>query len=90
MMKHGVYIINAARGALMDERALVKALEEGRVAGAALDVFEEEPLPPHSPLRSIDNCIFGTHNASNTQEAVQRVNELAIQNLLEGLKGAEL
>ena len=87
-MKHGAYIINAARGALIDEGALVQALGEGRVAGAALDVFEEEPLPPHSPLRSFDDCIFGTHNASNTQEAVQRVNELAVQNLLEGLQDA--
>ena len=85
MMKPGVYIINTARGPLIDEAALVQALREDKVAGAALDVFEEEPLPPDSQLRRFDTCIFGTHNGSNTLEAVTRVNELAIRNLLDGL-----
>jgi D-3-phosphoglycerate dehydrogenase len=85
-MKKGVYIINTARGGLIDEVALVAALREGKVAGAAIDVFEREPLPPDSPLRQFDQCIFGTHNSSNTLEAVLRVNELAIQNLLAGLE----
>ena len=87
-MKTGVYIINTARGALIDEAALVQALREGRVAGAALDVFEQEPLPLDSPLRQFDNCIFGTHNSSNTMEAVMRVNEITIRNLLDGLEDA--
>lgn len=87
LMKPGVYIINTARGPLVDEGALVQALQEGKVAGAALDVFEDEPLPADSPLRQFDNCIFGTHNSSNTLEAVMRVNELAIRNLLDGLGG---
>lgn len=87
LMKRGVYIVNTARGALIDEAALVQALREGKVAGAALDVFENEPLPLESPLRQFDNCIFGTHNSSNTREAVMRVNELAIRNLLDGLGG---
>ena len=86
LMKTGEYIVNTSRGALIDEAALVKALREGKVAGAALDVFEEEPLSPNSPLRQFENCIFGTHNSSNTYEAVLRVNELAIRNLLEGLE----
>lgn len=88
LMKTGVYIINTARGALIDEAALVQALREGKVAGAALDVFEQEPLPSDSPLRQFDNCIFGTHNSSNTSEAVMRVNDITIRNLLEGLEGA--
>ena len=88
LMKTGVYIVNTARGALIDEVALVQALREGKVAGAALDVFEQEPLPQNSPLREFDNCIFGTHNSSNTFEAVMRVNELAIRNLLDGLESA--
>ena len=88
MMKTGVCIVNTARGPLIDEAALVQALEEGRVAGAALDVFEKEPLPLDSPLRRFDNCIFGTHNSSNTSEAVMQVNEIAIRNLLEGLEDA--
>ena len=86
LMKTGVYIVNTARGSLIDEVALVQALQEGKVAGAALDVFEQEPLPQNSPLREFDNCIFGTHNSSNTFEAVMRVNELAIRNLLDGLE----
>ena len=86
LMKNGVYVINTARGALIDEDALSQALLEGKVAGAALDVFESEPLPSRSPLRKFDNCIFGTHNSSNTVEAVLRVNEMAIQNLLDGLE----
>ncbi|MGB2799435.1 MAG: phosphoglycerate dehydrogenase [Dehalococcoidia bacterium] len=86
IMKTGVGIVNTARGPLIEEAALVQALQEGRVAGAALDVFEQEPLPADSPLRRFDNCIFGTHNSSNTTEAVMRVNEIAIRNLLEGLE----
>lgn len=85
IMKKGVFIINTARGALIDEIALALAIKEGKVAGAALDVFEEEPLSSDSPLREFDSCIFGTHNSSNTYEAVMRTNELAICNLLDGL-----
>lgn len=86
LVKTGVYIVNTSRGALIGEAALGKALREGKVAGAALDVFEEEPLPSNSPLRQFDNCIFGTHNSSNAYEAVMRVNELAIRNLLNVLE----
>jgi D-3-phosphoglycerate dehydrogenase / 2-oxoglutarate reductase len=87
-MKQGVFIVNTSRGPLIDEEALIQALKEKRVAGAALDVFETEPLPENSPLRNFDNCIFGCHNSSNTKEAVLRVNELAIHNLIEGLETA--
>lgn len=85
LMKQGVYVVNVARGPLIDESALVAALDSGKVAGAALDVLEVEPLPIESPLRQFDQCIFGTHNGSHTQDAVLRVNELAINNLLVGL-----
>lgn len=87
MMKSPVYIINTARGALIDESSLIQALTEGKVAGAALDVFEYEPLPSDSPLRRFENCIFGAHNSSNTYEAILRTNELAIKNLFAGLSG---
>jgi D-3-phosphoglycerate dehydrogenase len=85
MMKSPVYIINTARGALIEETSLIHALTEGKVAGAALDVFEHEPLPDGSPLRRFENCIFGAHNSSNTYEAILRTNELAIKNLFTGL-----
>lgn len=90
LMKTGVHIINTARGTLINEAALVQALKEGKVAGAALDVFEQEPLPIDSPLQQFENCIFGTHNSSNTTEAGIRVNEIAIRNLLDGLEDALL
>lgn len=80
----GVRIVNVARGPLIDQQALVAALESGQVHSAALDVFEEEPLPLTSPLHRHKRCIFGSHNASNTAEAVQRASEKAIQ-LLFGL-----
>jgi phosphoglycerate dehydrogenase-like enzyme len=84
-MKPGSYLINASRGGLVDEPALIEALASGHLAGAALDVFEVEPLPAASPLRDFENVILGAHNASNTEEASQRVNELALENLLDGL-----
>jgi D-3-phosphoglycerate dehydrogenase len=86
-MRHGVFLVNTARGPLIDERALVRALESGQIAGAALDVFEDEPLPPSSPLRRFENVIFGAHNSSNTAEAARRVSELAVRNLLDALAG---
>ena len=84
-MKQGAWIINTARGPLIDERALVQALHTGHIGGAALDVFEVEPLPAESELRRFDNTILGTHNSSNTTEAVRRTSAQAIENLLAGL-----
>jgi len=84
-MKNGVRIVNVARGPLIDEQALIAALRSGKVHSAALDVFETEPLPIESPLRQFDRCIFGSHNSSNTIEAVQRTNELAARTLLKYL-----
>ena len=75
--KSGVRIVNVARGALIDEMALVAALTSGRVHSAALDVYETEPLPLSSPLRAFEWCVFGSHNASNTSEAVWRTSERA-------------
>lgn len=82
----GTRIVNVSRGQLIDEDALVEALRTGQVGGAALDVFEREPLPDDSALRGFDNVILGSHNAANTEEAVRRVNDLAIENLLQELE----
>lgn len=87
LMKGGTYIINVARGPLIDEAALLKALGDGKISGAALDVFETEPLASDSPLRQFENCIFGTHNSSNTHDAVSRVNQLSVLGLIDGLNG---
>jgi D-3-phosphoglycerate dehydrogenase len=80
-MKSGARVINVARGPLIDESALITALQSGHIAAAALDVFEEEPLPNHSPLRQMPQCIFGSHNGSNTVEGVRRASYEALQKL---------
>jgi len=82
--KPGVRVVNVARGPLIDESALVDGLASGRVHSAALDVFENEPLPLDSPLRGTGRCLFGSHNGSNTEDAVRRASERAIE-LLFGL-----
>src|SRR5213080_3145988 len=71
--KRGVRIINCARGGLIDENALLKALQDGHVAAAALDVFEIEPLPSDSPLRSVANLILTPHLGASTAEAQESV-----------------
>lgn len=80
-LKDGASIINVARGPLIDENALIAALKSGKVSSAALDVFEEEPLPITSPLREMPQCIFGSHNGSNTTEGVSRASFTAIDAL---------
>ena len=85
MTKQGVRVVNVGRGPVIDEKSLISALQSGHVYSAALDVFEVEPLPMDSPLRSHPRCVFGSHNASNTSDAVQRTSEIAINKLFEFL-----
>lgn len=80
--KSGVRVINVGRGPVIDEPALEAALQSSRVHSAALDVFEEEPLPMISVLRAHPHCVFGSHNASNTVDAVVRTSEIAISKLM--------
>jgi D-3-phosphoglycerate dehydrogenase len=88
-MKSSAYLINTARGPIIDESALVDALRERRIAGAALDVFEVEPLPADSPLREFPDCLLATHNANNSGETVKRVHESTIRNLLNALQATQ-
>lgn len=87
-IKPGAMIINVARGPLIQETALLAALADGRVSAAALDVFENEPLGQDHPLMQFPQVILGSHNSSNTQEAVLRVNQLAIDHLVRDLRRA--
>lgn len=68
-MKKRAFVINASRGGVVDEEALVRALEAGEIAGAALDVYETEPLPPDSPLRAAPNLVLTPHLGASTEEA---------------------
>jgi D-3-phosphoglycerate dehydrogenase len=86
LTKPTAYLINTARGPILDEEALIWALENKAIAGAALDVFEDEPLPEDSPLRQFENCLLSPHNANSSPEAWQHVHENTIENLLNGLK----
>jgi D-3-phosphoglycerate dehydrogenase len=86
LVKKGVLLVNVSRGGLVVEIDLEKALESRIVGGAALEVFETEPLPSGSALRDMDNVIFGSHNASNTREAVIRTSRRAIDLLFEMLR----
>ncbi len=85
LVKPGVVLINTARGPIIDESALVKALAENRLGGAALDVFEVEPLPLESPLRKFENVLLASHNSNASKAAWERVHWNTIRNLLKGL-----
>ena len=78
-------LINTARGPVVDEEALVKALQDGTLGGAALDVYEHEPLPVDSPLRGFDNVMLAPHNANSSPAAWERVHWNTIRNLITGL-----
>lgn len=85
MMKPGAILINTARGPLVDEPALTAALQNGQIAGAALDVFEVEPLPADSPLLKMDQVMLAPHNTNSSPSAWERVHWNTLRNLLEGL-----
>jgi D-3-phosphoglycerate dehydrogenase / 2-oxoglutarate reductase len=85
LMKPTAVLINTARGPVVEEPALIAALETGRIAGAALDVYEQEPLPLTSPLLRMDNVMLAAHNANSSPAAWERVHANTIKNLLEGL-----
>ena len=89
LMKETAYLINTCRGPVVDQEALVQALLGKQVAGAALDVYQDEPLPPDSPLRTPDNCLLAPHNANSSPTAWKRVHENTIHNLLQGLRSAK-
>lgn len=87
MMKDGVRIINVARGGIVDEAALAKAVEDGKVAGVAFDVYSEEPPPPDNPLLKLDKCITTPHLGASTEEAQINVAVDVCEQILDVLNG---
>jgi D-3-phosphoglycerate dehydrogenase / 2-oxoglutarate reductase len=85
LVREDAYLVNVARGPVVLEADLIDALRGGRLAGAALDVFESEPLPLVSELRALANVVLGAHNASNTREGVERASSAAVDFLIEEL-----
>lgn len=86
-MKPTAYLINAARGPLVNEGDLVQALTEGWIAGAAIDAYDQEPPRPDHPLRSLPNCLATPHSAFNTVEAVAATNAAVVEQALSVLRG---
>ena len=88
-MKQTAFFINTARGSIVDEKALIEALEKGAIAGAGLDVFEQEPPLSDNPLFKMDNVIAAAHSAALTAECVARVAIEAAQAVIDVFSGRE-
>lgn len=86
VMKPSAYIINLARGPIIDEPALIRALQDKQISGAALDVFEIEPLPKESPLRRMNNVFLSPHNSNSSPKTWERVHQSTVKNLIEVLE----
>jgi phosphoglycerate dehydrogenase-like enzyme len=89
-MKPSAYLINVARGTIIDEPALIEALRRRAIAGAALDVTEKEPLPPESPLWKLDNVFITPHVSAASENLWERQAELLLENLERWFSGREL
>ncbi len=84
-MRDGAIVVNVARGGLIDEDALLAALQSGKLAGAGLDVFEHEPLATDSPFKTMENVVLGSHNANNQRAAIEAVHAHTLDCLYQGL-----
>ena len=87
LMKKSGFVVSTARGGIINEAALVEALANGRIRGAALDVFSEEPLPASHPFTRLDNVILSPHSAALSRECAERMDLVAAQNCLDAIDG---
>ena len=87
LIKPGAYLVNTARGGMINDDAMIAALTSGRLAGAALDAFEMEPLPMDSPLRVLENVILTPHMVGHTQEIYTQIPPVAIENIERIMRG---
>ena len=90
LMKKDAFLINTSRGSVLDEAALIEALKNKKIGGAGLDVFEEEPLPPNHPLKNLTNVVITPHIAYNSEEAIERMLQIAMDNVEAFAKGSPL
>ncbi|HEX2216383.1 MAG TPA: hydroxyacid dehydrogenase [Xanthobacteraceae bacterium] len=86
-MKPAAYIVNTARGGIVNEKALAEILSAGKIAGAGIDVFEKEPAPIDHPLLKLTNCVVAPHMAGVTKESMDRMAVAAVENILSVLDG---
>jgi len=87
LMKKTAYLINNSRGPVIDEKALYQALKGGQIAGAGLDVFEQEPTPIDNPLLKLDNVVVAPHISSASYETRSRMAEMVAENLVAFFEG---
>jgi phosphoglycerate dehydrogenase-like enzyme len=85
-MKPGAFLINSSRGPVVDQDALIQALEQGWIGGAGLDVFDPEPLPADSPLLKLDNVVLTPHMAAHTDEALFRM-AMVVEDVIAVIEG---
>jgi D-3-phosphoglycerate dehydrogenase len=88
LMKRSAYLLNTARGPVVDQAALIRALQEGWIAGAGLDVYDPEPLPKDSPLLKMDNVVLSPHMAAHTDEALLRM-AMVVTDVLAVIEGRQ-
>ncbi len=90
LLKPGALLVNTARGAVIDTPALVEALRSGRLAGAGLDVFEQEPLPADHPLLECEQVVLTPHNADQTPEGMELLNSGIVENVIAFFEGRDV
>ena len=88
-MKDGVFFVNTSRGALVDEMALVEGLRSGKVRGAGLDVYEQEPVKPGNPLYQTDNTVLAPHVSALTYETNYNASMTCVQSMINVLNGGD-
>jgi phosphoglycerate dehydrogenase-like enzyme len=89
LMRPGSFLINVSRGPVVDEAALIRALQDGHLAGAGLDVFDPEPPMPDNPLLRMDNVVVTPHVASNTDKGYWRMSSSCVDQVLQVLDGEQ-